>query len=100
MNYVDDEYIIDELLRLHADGHSIEVNWLDGQFQPSAYASPRITKSVGFWRASLEQHLASHNVDLTSLRELRFVWPAQQRKFMSALDDRGKSYKMYVNESK
>lgn len=100
MNYVDDEYVIDELIRLHTVGHSIEVNWLDGQFQPSAFASPRITKSVGYWQDSLEKHLANHNVDLTSLRELKFVWPAQQRKFMFALDDRGKAYKIYVNENK
>lgn len=100
MNYVDSMYVMDELSQFHASGHSIEVNWLNGQFQPSILASPRIIKSIRYWRDSLAEHLVRHNVDPAALTGLRFVWPARERKHMIALDDQGKSYKMYVNETK
>ena len=100
VNYVDDDYVMDELSHIHAKGHSIEVNWATGEFQPSSFASVRITKSIACWRDSLAEHLLRHNVDLAALTALRFVWPARDRKYMAAIDDRSRSYKMYVNESK
>jgi hypothetical protein len=100
MNYVDDEYVMDELAKIHAQGHDIEVDWLSGSFTPAARVTPRIEKSIGYWRNGLVEHLQSHNVDPTSIVDLKFRWPARQRKYMIAVDDRGKEHKMYVNESK
>lgn len=100
MNFVDGDYVIDELARIHAKGHDIEVDWLTGQFRPANFASPRIQKSIGYWRDSLEKHMVSQNVDLKALSELKFRWPVRQRKHMVATDNRGKEYKIYVNESK
>ena len=100
MNYVDSYYVMDELSNIHAKGHDIEVDWLTGTFKPQSLASSRIIKSIGYWKDTLAQHLTRHNVDPDALAELKFVWPARQRKQMVALDDRGKSYRMYVNEPK
>lgn len=100
VNYVEDGYVIDELSNIHAKGHEIQINWLNGQFQPSVLASPRITKSIEYWRASLAEHLQRHNIAPAAIAELRFVWPTPGRKYMAAVDDRGKSYKVYVNETK
>jgi len=100
MNYVDGDYVMDELSNIHSKGYDIEVDWLTGGFKPETLASPRIIKSIGYWRDNLTQHLTRHNIDPAALTELKFVWPARQRKHMVALDDRGKSYRMYVNESK
>jgi hypothetical protein len=100
MNYINDGYVIDELMRIHEQQIDIEIDWLDGRFTPESMATARIEASVECWRSGLEKHLASQNVDLTAICILKFCWPARGRKFMVAVDDRGKEYKIYVNESK
>lgn len=100
MNYVDDAYVIDELSDIHRKGYDIEVNWKTREFFPETMASPRIEKSIGYWCDSLNKHLESHNVELKHLETLKFQWPSGQRKLMFATDDRGKEYKIYVNEVK
>lgn len=100
MNYVDDDYVIDELGNIHRKGYHIEVDWLSRKFEPEQMATPRIKKSIGYWGDSLAEHLSSQNVDIKKLTFLKFVWPAKQRKYMLATDDRGKDYKIYVNEFK
>ena len=99
-NYVDGAFVIDELTDLHSKGNNIEVDWLTGRFSPETAATARISKSIDYWRVTLQNHLDTHEVDLPSIVELKFIWLATGRKFMSAIDDRGKSYKIYVNESK
>ncbi|NMP01457.1 hypothetical protein HHE94_01785 [Pseudoalteromonas arctica] len=100
MNYVDEDYVIDELVKIHGKGEDVEVNWLTREFKPENLITPRIEKSIVYWGDSLEKHLSSQNVELAKLQSLYFRWPARKRKFMLALDDRGKEYKIYVNESK
>jgi len=100
MNYVDNDYVIDELENIHHKGYDIEVDWKTLTFTPETMASERIKKSIGYWGDSLNKHLSSQNVEQEKLESLRFVWPAGGRKFMLATDDRGKEYKTYVNESK
>lgn len=100
MNYVDSDYVFDELANIHRKGYDIEVDWKTRKFTPDTMASDRIKKSIGYWGDSLKKHLASHNVELEKLESLKFVWPAGQRKYMLAIDDRGKEYKIYVNEVK
>jgi len=100
MNYVDSDYVIDELANIHRKGYDIEVDWVARKFEPETMASDRIKRSIGYWGDSLKKHMSSHNVDLDKLESLKFVWPAGQRKFMQAIDDRGKEYKIYVNEIK
>jgi hypothetical protein len=100
MNYVDGDYVIDELEEIHAMGNDIEVDWLTGAFSPEGMKTQRIQKSIGYWRDGLKKHMMSQNVDLNAITELKFRWPVRQRKHMFAFDDRGKEYKIYVNESK
>ena len=100
MNFVDDDYVIDELSNIHRKGFDIEVDWLSRKVSPDQMVSPRLRKSIDYWGDSLKKHLSSHNVELERLDSLMFVWPSGERKFMLARDDRGKEYKMYVNETK
>ncbi len=100
MNYVDNDFVIDELAKIHIKGYDIEVDWLTRKFEPVQMASPRIEKSIGYWANSLKKHLSSQDVEIERLNTLFFKWPAGQRKFMFAIDDRGKEYKIYVNETK
>ena len=100
MNYVDGDYVIDELAEIHSKGYDIELNWLTRRFQPSELATSRIKKSIGYWGDTLKKRLSSQNVDIEKLSSLYFRWPAGGRKYMIAEDDRGKEYKIYVNEIK
>ncbi|NJN21880.1 MAG: hypothetical protein HC812_12750 [Leptolyngbya sp. RL_3_1] len=100
MNYIDGDYIIHDLERIHSRGHDIVLNWLTGEFIPANQATPRILKSILHRRDRLEKQLQSENVELEKLKELKFCWPSPGRKFMMALDDRGKAYKIYVQASK
>jgi hypothetical protein len=100
LNWVDDGHVIDDLASIHNKGHDIEIDWLSGRFKPSSEETPRIKKSIRCSRGdSLRRQLASQNVDLDKLESLVFRWPEGQRKFMQARDDRGKEYKIYVNET-
>jgi hypothetical protein len=100
MNYIQDGYVIDDLASIHNQRLDIEIDWLAGTFAPALMETERIRASVEFYRSRLERQLAKQNVDLAAISVLRFRWPAGGRKFMIATDDRGKAYKIYVNESK
>jgi hypothetical protein len=93
MNYVENDFVIDELNNIHRKKYDIEINWFSGKFKPKQLSSARIEKSIKFWRSWLEDHLDSHNVEFERLSSLNFVWPSGQGKFMAAVDDRGKEYK-------
>jgi hypothetical protein len=100
MNYVNGDYVIDELRRIHAAGYDISIDWLIGRFEPAALETHRMQKSIEYWKNFLSNHLLSQKVEITRLSQMRFYWPARGRKFMEATDDRGKTYKIYVNEAK
>ncbi|WP_345816659.1 hypothetical protein AAGS40_27155 (plasmid) [Paraburkholderia sp. PREW-6R] len=100
VNYFADGYVIDDLDLIHRQQIDIEIDWLGNIFRPMENATERILISIRSYRSDLERHLLSENVELRSLVKPEFHWPAQGRKFMAAVDDRGKDYKIYVNESK
>ena len=100
MNYLRGGYVIDDLASIHGQHLDIEIDWLAGTFTPASMETERIRASIEFYRAGLERHLGQQNVDLASITLLRFHWPAGGRKFMTAADDRDKTYKIYVNEPK
>tara|TARA_Y100000782_G_C10088409_1_gene225060 strand:- start:1 stop:162 length:162 start_codon:yes stop_codon:yes gene_type:complete len=45
-----------------------------------------------------KKHKSSHNVELSKLKSLKLIWPADQREFMQAVDDRDKEYKIYISD--
>jgi hypothetical protein len=100
MNYMLDGYVIDDLASIHNQRFDIEVDWLSGAFAPESMESARIRASIECYSSSLKRQFAQQNVDVASITQLRFHWPAGGRKYMTATDDRGKTYKIYVNESK
>ncbi len=99
MNYVDEEYVIEEIGRIHKQGYDIEINWLTREFKPVQFQSVRIKKSIGYWADSLKKHISSHNVDLENLFSLSLIWPANQSKYMLAIDNKGTEHKIHINES-
>ena len=91
MNYVDGKFVIDEINDLRRNGQDVTIDWLDLKFVPETEATPRILKSLEYYRDGLEGHLASHNVELSRLVELKLHCPAEARKFIEATDDRGEA---------
>ena len=100
MNYVDDGYVFDDLKSIHIGGNDITIDWLEGTFDPDSMSNRRLENSIGYYLENLDQHFTSLNVDIRRLNSLKFHWPAGERKYMEAIDDRGKRYKIYVRESK
>ncbi len=100
MNHVDDGYVIDDLIAIHAEGKDIEINWSNVTFSPREEITPRIEKSLADYAANLAKHLQSQDVDINCVHDLKLCWPAGGRKYMWARDDRGKEYKIHVAEIK
>ena len=100
MNYIDDGYIIDELVEIHSKGYDIKINWFTLEFQPIELATDRIKKSIDYWKDNLEYNLSAQNVELKRLTSLYFIWNANEnKKYMIATDDRKKEYKVYVKDT-
>ena len=100
MNYVDGRYIIDDLFDLRSEGLDIEIDFLNSTFMPGGSSASRIEKSLRHYSENLKKHLQSQHIDLNRMEVLKFHWPAKGRKFMRAVDDRGKEYKIYISEMK
>lgn len=99
-NYVDGGYVVDDLLGIIAGGDDITIDWLTRKFTPESQITPRIQKSIDFYAADLSDHLWSQDVDPACVKTLEFHWPAKGRRYMRAVDDRGKDHKIYVAEIK
>lgn len=98
MNYVDGDYVIDELFDITSRGHDIEIDWLRKTFMPAEEVTPRIKKAIDYYAGQLTKHMQSHAVDVDRIKAMKLHWPAKGRKYMWATDDRGKEYKIYVAE--
>ena len=99
-NYVDGDYVIDELFTIRSRGFDIEIDWLNNTFIPKEELTSRIKKSMAYYSEKLTRNMQSQNVDLNLIKALKLHWPAKGRKYMWAEDDRGKEYKIYISEIK
>ncbi|EDM25287.1 hypothetical protein LNTAR_24948 [Lentisphaera araneosa HTCC2155] len=100
MNYVDNNYVIDDLENIHRNGYDIEIDWINISFTPKEMVTKRILESISYRASYLKDHFKSQNVDIGAIKSLYFKWPAKGRKYMEATDDNSKKYKIYVQESK
>lgn len=98
-NYIDHDFVADEIGKIHKKGYDIEINWFTREFKPAQLESERIKKSIGYWGDNLKKHCSSHRVHLENLYSLSFIWPADQSKYMLAIDDNGTEHKIYINEA-
>jgi len=100
MNCVNKGYVVDDLHDIHSRGLDIENDWLGNSFTPHSELTPRIEHSMSQYRDNLKVHLQSQQVTLGMIQSLKFLWPAGGRRYMCALDDRGKEHTIYVAEIK
>lgn len=100
VNYVDGGYVIDDIENIHYKGREITIDWIGVKFDPESEITDRIQKTLNYYADSLEAYFSSMNVEFGRLKSLKFRWPIGARKFMEAIDDRDKYYKIYVREIK
>ena len=102
MNYVDHGHVCDDLYALAREkrGEKVVVSWVPHDQASDATLPVRAQKSVEHYRAGLQQHMRSHNVDPAAIQELRTeIWVDSSHRMnvrTIAVDDRGKGHQAYV----
>lgn len=97
MNYVDDGYVIDDLLQLarKANGERISIHWLPDSQRQSPLPQ-RVLKSIANYKARLPELVHSSGGSIEAIREFRtdiFLKPNKQIAVEAhLLDDRGKEH--------
>ena len=97
MNYVDDGYVVDDLLQLarEANGERISIHWIP-DCASEKVLTPRVLKSVVQHREWLPKHIQNSGASIHAIREFRtdiFLKPNKQIAVQAYLvDDRGKEY--------
>jgi hypothetical protein len=95
MNYVNDGYVIDDLLQLARDGKRISIQWIP-DIKPDSSLPPRVLTSIAQRKAWLPSHVRNSGADIAAIRELRtdiFLKPNHQIAVEAHLvDDRGKEH--------
>lgn len=101
-NYVDDAHVYEDLhqvARSHI-GEKVIISWLPVKTDELFKLTPRIVKSIRYYRDWFPKHTASHKVDLDHLEEYRTeIYIAKNHRLYVkavAVDDRGKEYSCFV----
>jgi len=97
MNYVDDGYVIDDLLQVARDakGERVSIQWIP-DLPPPLSLPPRVLKSIADRKTWLPSHVANSGADISAIREFRtdiYLKPNKQIAVQAYLvDDRGKEH--------
>jgi len=101
-NYVDDAFIFEDLYTIARlnKGKSVQISWVPVRTEELFRLTPRIIKSIGYYREWLSKHAARHNVSLERLKEfyLQVYMAENHQVYVKAVtvDDRGKRVEQYV----
>jgi len=97
MNYVDDGYVIDDLLQLvrKANGERISINWIpDTASQQSL--TPRVLNSIASYKEWLPKHIENSGASIDVIREFRTDIFLKRNKQVAVqaylVDDRGQEH--------
>ncbi len=100
MNYIAEDFVRNDLKKIHRKGENIVIDWLTGTFNPSNHVNDRIIQSIHLWRDRLPKDLESLQVDASKLQRLVMSWPANSpSQIMQATDDRGKDYSIEITKT-
>ena len=97
MNYVDNGYIVDDLVQLarKANGERISIHWIPDS-ESQQFLTPRVRKSIASHREWLPKHVENSGACMDVIREFRtdiFLKPNKQVTVQAYLvDDRGKEH--------
>lgn len=96
-NYVDDGYVIDDLRQLarQANGKCISIVWMSEEGS-NENLSPRVLKSIEYYKAGLERFVNSSGGDVAAIKEFRTEVYLKQNKQIAVqghiVDVSGRSY--------
>ncbi len=70
-NYVDDAFVFEDLYTLARlnKGKPVQISWVPVRTEELFRLTPRVRKSIGYYREWLPKHAAGHNVSLDCLKE-------------------------------
>ena len=95
MNYVDDGYVIDDLLQIARDGKRISIQWIPDS-GPDMSLPPRVLVSIAERKSWLPSHVRNSGGDIEAIREFRtdiYLKPNKQIAVEAHLvDDRGREH--------
>ena len=97
MNYIDNGYVVDDLLLAvrKADGERVSVQWVP-DVPPPAFLTRRVLKSITHYKLWLPEFVEKSGAELAVIHEFRldiFLKPNKQVAAEAHLiDDRGKEY--------
>ncbi|GLO63460.1 hypothetical protein MACH09_39680 [Vibrio sp. MACH09] len=101
-NYVDGAFVFEDLYtlaRLQPE-KKLRISWLPQRTEELFRLTPRVRKSLSYYRDWLPRHAASHNIELEHLVEFYTeVYMARNHQiYVKAItiDDRGKIIEQYV----
>ena len=70
MNYVDDGYVIDDLLEVARHGKPISIQWIPDS-RPDMSLPPRVLLSIAERKSWLPSHIRNSGGDIEAIREFR-----------------------------
>jgi len=70
MNYVDDGYVIDDLLEVARHGKPISIQWIPDS-RPDMSLPPRVLLSIAERKSWLPSHVRNSGGDIEAIREFR-----------------------------
>jgi len=102
MNWVDGDYVFEDMHRLARDrrGEKVVISWIPER-QPELFSlTPRVRESLKHYRKGLAEHLSRHQVDVGAITEMRTeVYVAEDHRLYVrsyVLDVRGKEHVQFV----
>jgi len=101
MNYVDDEYICDQLFAAARAAADKEVRIDFSASAPPAGSSAQLAKSFDHWKAWLPKLLESQNVQPQSIGSVLFRYRLTRmgrEVIVETTDDRGQPHKVFVHD--
>ena len=94
-NYVDDGYVIDDLRVLVREVGKVEVQWIPETVAPANF-TPRLVKSIKYWRNNLPDLVKSMGSDVALIQEFRTEVRLKENHQIAVegvlTDDRGREY--------
>ena len=102
MNYVDDDYIIDEMNKLVTNNklNELSINFLTGQVEPKSIETKRIKKSISYYQEWLPKHLKSHEIEPSTINQLIFKHIQRTigfESYITAIDNQGHKHEVLIN---
>jgi hypothetical protein len=98
MNYVDGDYVINDIIRMNKNGYNLKIDWLVPSIKDNPVVTQRIRKSISLNHSFLKRQLLSENVKIEKLNYFHLIWSQEEFPYVIAEDDRGITHKKTIKD--